>query len=261
MSTKAERDLTRSGYKRALADQWREDLPPEDSAPPPRMLPIPEDWGVTRDEASDLLRRQMCPACGEGPWKSPLNHASRKHGIDRFTMRDICGLTTTETVAAPELSEVFRANNLGRDMTAVTEAAVRKRGKGRQRWTSAAREKQVANLGEVTAEMSRAALVKAHSPEAVAKRSETVRKRWETATPEERQAVVDRLKNGTRRDGTRRLATPEELSAQAEAIWDRRGRKPCGTRAAYRRGCRCVECVAANREHKRAEYRAKKERT
>lgn len=41
----------------------------------------------------------MGPVCGRGPWKSPLNHVALKHGIDKFTMRDICGLKVKESVA------------------------------------------------------------------------------------------------------------------------------------------------------------------
>lgn len=37
-------------------------------------------------------------------------------------------------------------------------------------------------------------------------------------------------------------------------------KSPCGTNAAYRRGCRCDLCVTAAKEHNRAEYRNNPER-
>jgi hypothetical protein len=37
--------------------------------------------------------------------------------------------------------------------------------------------------------------------------------------------------------------------------------QPCGTRAAYRRGCHCSQCVEANRAYFRALYRAKRATT
>lgn len=67
----------------------------------------PDDWGVTADEAAALLARQICPICGKGPWVSPLNHVARKHGIDRLTMRDICGLSMRDKVTDQSIRKIF----------------------------------------------------------------------------------------------------------------------------------------------------------
>lgn len=90
---------------------WRPEIPPEDTAPGLRLpVPDPNDWGVTPEGARDLLLRQTCPICGEGPWQSVLNHVSRKHAIRRQIMRDVCLLSTRDKVTDGELREKFRAN-------------------------------------------------------------------------------------------------------------------------------------------------------
>jgi hypothetical protein len=70
-----------------------------------------ESWGVTVDEAQAMLRDQMCPVCGMGPWKSPLHHASHAHGIDGNTMRDICGLSMRDKVTDPEVGAAWTDNS------------------------------------------------------------------------------------------------------------------------------------------------------
>jgi hypothetical protein len=218
------------GYQRTKAEVWREDIPPEDTAPIPTDPVDLAAWGVTPAQARDMLVRQMCPLCGEGPWKSPLNHVARKHGVDRHAMRDACHLTTNAVVAAPELSAKFREIGKRRDMTAITEAGRQPRRK--YRMTTAGKRALAENLADVTPEQSKAALVHAKSPEAQAKRSATLRAKWEAATPEERGAWGARV--GGDRDHMDRMRSARRL-------------QPCGTVAAYKRGCRCDACRDAKR--------------
>lgn len=82
--------------------------------------PSVESWGVTVDEAREMLRLQMCPICCTGPWKSPLNHVARAHGVDRLTMRDICGLSMRDKVTDPEASAAWSEN--GKKMADVLAA-------------------------------------------------------------------------------------------------------------------------------------------
>jgi hypothetical protein len=126
------------GPKRTRAELWT-DIPPEDTAPDAPRVDV-EAWVVPIDQASDHLARQMCPVCGEGPWKSPLNHAARKHGIDRFTMRDVCGLTMRTSVVDPALSAVFAER--GKAMPPASNPGPRKK----QRWTTAGRAKNAEAL-------------------------------------------------------------------------------------------------------------------
>lgn len=223
--------------KRTNAQMWREEATPEDSAPAPRD---PEadlaEWGVTIDEARRMLERQVCPICGEGPWQSPLNHVARKHGIDRFTMRNICGITTTTKVADPELSERFSERGRNADLTHLRDAA---RSRKKQRWTRAGLAKNAATIAEQNerpgaAEQREKALQLARTPEARTKRSRSMRIKWDNAPDSARAAVRDRL-----------ARTPEQLSEQSRSAWERRGLQPCGTVASYKRGCRCDECKAA----------------
>lgn len=224
--------------KAAKAQEWRPEESPFDTAPPPPPPRLnPADWGVTVDEARDMLSRQMCPACGEGPWKSPLNHASRKHGFDRFSMRDACGLTLDESVLDPALAERFIERGKRRDMSAVNHKG---KARKRQRWTGAGRRATAANLEGVTAEQSRAALARTRTPEAQARRSATLRGKWAAATPEQRAEW-----------GARVGGDQEHMDKMRRALWEKRGLQPCGTVAAYKRGCRCDACRDAKRASRR----------
>jgi len=54
------------------------------------------------------------------------------------------------------------------------------------------------------------------------------------------------------------VLTAEELTARSMQTWDTRGRQPCGTRASYRRGCRCNSCIEANRAYDTAKSRLRR---
>lgn len=188
--------------------------------------PDPEQWGVSPTEARELLLQQMCPVCGRGPWKSPLNHAALKHGLDKFTMRDICELKVKESVADPEFSAFHSARAIAMDMTPLHEA--HKKGHGKYRVTRAGRRRKA----EGSAENLDTARSKAYTPEALKKRSDSFKQTWAAKTPEEQQATFDRLYEARR---------PNFF--------------PCGTVAAYGRGCRCDRCRGAHTEYRRARRR------
>jgi hypothetical protein len=185
----------------------------------------PLEWGVSPAEARSLLLDQMCPVCGRGPWKSPLNHVALKHGIDKFTMRDICELTVKESVADAELSAAARERASAQDKTALHEA--HKKGHGKYRVTRAGA-KRKATAGADMAEL-RALSV---TPEALAKRSASMKQTLAAQSPEAKQATLDRLYEAKKP-----------------------GFRPCGTEAAYGRGCRCDLCRAAHTEYRRARRR------
>lgn len=220
-------------YKREAAGVWREEAPPEDTAPIRDRVDV-ASWATPPRLAAAALADQVCPICGEGPWKSPLNHVARKHGIDRHTMRDTCGLTTRAVVADPDLSERFRQNGLGRDMSAATEAGRRSRRK--YRMTEAGKRNLTDSLSGVTPDQLRANLKLAHSQAAEAKRAATLRAKWADATPEERAAWGRRV--GGDREHMDRMRAARKL-------------QPCGTVAAYKRGCRCEACRGAKRASRR----------
>lgn len=109
---KAGEHVGSNGFKRTAAQVWRPTAPAEDTSPhaTPKPADLLESWGVSQTEALALINDRICPVCGEGPWKSPLNHASRKHGIDSFALRDACGLTTHDKVTDPETSAQWSAH-------------------------------------------------------------------------------------------------------------------------------------------------------
>ncbi len=182
---------------------------------------------MSPEEARNLLLDQMCPVCGRGPWKSPLNHVALKHGIDKFTMRDICELAVKESVAAPDLSAASRERATAQDKTALHEA--HKKGHGKYRVTRAGARGKAA--GAVGADMEALRALSA-TPEALAKRSASLKRTLAAKSPEEKQANLDRLYEAKR---------PHF--------------RPCGTVAAYGRGCRCDLCRAAHTEYRRARRR------
>lgn len=185
--------------------------------------PDPEKWGVSPTEARELLLRQMCPICGRGPWKSPLNHAALKHGLDKFTMRDICELKVKESVADPAMRAAYSARAKAMDLSPLHEA--HRKGHGKYRVTRAGKRRK----GERSPEKLAAARAKAYTPEALQKRSESWHRTWEAKTPEEQQAILDRL-----------------YEAKKPNFF------PCGTTASYGRGCRCDLCRTAHTEYRRS---------
>lgn len=154
----------RAPLLRSESEEWREEIPPEDSAP--SWAPEPLDtasWGVTQEQAQEMLRRQVCPVCGEGPWKSPLIHASKRHGINKRTMREACGMTLVDSVADPELSQRFseRMRESGFD------GSITVRGKRpKYRTTAAGRAATAANFRAVSDATRRANLEKARAAQA-----------------------------------------------------------------------------------------------
>lgn len=79
----------------------------------PLLLPPTDDPKVLADRARQI-RAGWCPACGCGPFQVVLNHAARKHGILRHNMRDLCGLTYSESVCDPEVSAAARKRWMAR---------------------------------------------------------------------------------------------------------------------------------------------------
>ena len=184
---KVVRDLTQRGWERSLAQVWNADPPLGDTAPPNPLPPKPslEAWGVTKDEASALLRSHICPACGQGPWRMVLNHAAKKHGIDSFVMRDLCGLTTVEVLVPPDLSarysENAKTNGEGRDFAAIS--AMRS---GLRRFTMAGLEHNTAHLAAWEAE----------DPERAQAAREASAKLTKTAKAQAKRSATFRVKAG-----------------------------------------------------------------
>ncbi|MFF0597871.1 hypothetical protein [Streptomyces antibioticus] len=85
------------------------------------------------------IKAQLCPICGRGPYKVVAVHTNKIHGIDKWELREMAGLTTQDTICAPEHSSRARDNAMRNKLH---EKPSRSRnGRRPQRWTSAGREK------------------------------------------------------------------------------------------------------------------------
>lgn len=75
-----------------------------------------------------VMRRHIevcsCPYCGAGPFKSLASHTNRAHGIDRFELRRLAGMSTHDSIASPELSRRMRSIAHERDLPSIGRTAV-----------------------------------------------------------------------------------------------------------------------------------------
>jgi len=149
MTTEAHevRALTRRGHAKEVAGVWRPEETPFDTAPanPAPDSLDPSAWGRSASESAAMLRRAVCPICGEGPWGSPLNHVSKKHGIRTRDMREACGLTTVERLTSDQVHATYAGRPQVFDGTEAA-AASRARQGGPRSFTKAGRAAVVGNL-------------------------------------------------------------------------------------------------------------------
>lgn len=205
-----------------------------------RALPV-ELWSIPASEAADALRRGTCPICGDGPWDSVLNHASRQHAWRGRDMREACGVTTTERFTSDSAHEAYAANGVrnARDGRMATLHA--RRGSGR-RFTTAGRRAVSDNLGawaerdpEGAAEQRGRLAERARDPERLARLHDGARA-WHRDNP---------LDGDAKARFAELMARPDVVARREAAVRARLA--PCGTVAAYKRGCRCEDCRNAKR--------------
>lgn len=98
--------------------------------------------------ATDTVRRaidaQMCPFCERGPFKMLPVHTNKVHGVDKWELRDLAGLTTNDPLCSPEARDAMRAKASAEAVTRATAAA--RDSRRPQRWTQAGRAKNRATL-------------------------------------------------------------------------------------------------------------------
>jgi len=99
------------------------------------------------------IEAQTCPFCGKGPFKSLVQHTGKGHGVDKWELRDLAGLTSSDPISSPELraqmAERYAINTglqSGRKRN-YDSTAKRKQGKDRN-LTVAGRKHLVSNLQE-----------------------------------------------------------------------------------------------------------------
>lgn len=67
-----------------------------------------EDW-------LDAVERGLCPVCGAGPYGIVATHVNKAHGIDRFQLKDILGVTYRTPLCDPLTSAKMSQSTKGRD--------------------------------------------------------------------------------------------------------------------------------------------------
>ncbi|MEU3160025.1 hypothetical protein ABZ753_21580 [Streptomyces griseoincarnatus] len=128
----------------------------------------------TREQVRAGIEAQMCPWCGNGPFKILALHTTRLHGVDRFQLRDLAGLTYSTSICAPEVAEERReiVRRSGRVLVSP--------GRGvKRRLSEAAKETARRKLEAARSdEQRRAATAAAQTPEARAKQAAALRQNW-----------------------------------------------------------------------------------
>lgn len=184
----------------------------------------------------------ICPECGAGPFKSMPGHASRVCGISRVEMRRRAQLPASASISSPECSaeasERAKASGSVRALSGYVESI-----KGvsisrelpdysRKRISDNARKvNDSLSPAERSARMSN--LSKSQAP-ASRKLQANSLSEWHKANP---------LRPEDRALRAAAMQTPEAAARRAATL--RAKRKPCGTTAAYKRGCRCDRCKRA----------------
>lgn len=191
------------------------------------------------------VERCVCPFCGAGPFKSVAMHTNQAHGINRHKLRELGGFTTQESIAAPEYSRrrAKQAREAGsvKSMAGYVESL---KGKPKPiKLTDAGKAKisrtVKATNGRLTAaERSTRAreMSNGQSPEARAAQGRSLSE-WHAANPMSQEARKKAVS----------LLQSKEAQAKRRAAMDAK-LQPCGTVAAYKRGCRCGPCREAKRK-------------
>lgn len=128
----------------------------------------------TREQIQAGIEAQICPWCDAGPFKILASHTTRLHGVDRFQLRDLAGLTYSASVCAPEVADERReiVRRSGRVLVSP--------GKGIKRNLSeAAKEIARRKLADARSEEQRlAATAASQTPQARAKQGASLRRSW-----------------------------------------------------------------------------------
>jgi hypothetical protein len=69
---------------------------------------ICETCGSTAVPAREMILAGRCPICRAGPFRVPLSHVTRRHGLGRDAARRLFGLAREERACDPEHSERHR---------------------------------------------------------------------------------------------------------------------------------------------------------
>lgn len=120
----------------------------------------------------EFITAQICPWCGEGPYKVLAGHTSPTHGVDRFELREMAGLMKYEPICDPQISEEWSRMRAGRRPT---EEALKRARSAPRRLSAAGKASARARLAAVASPEQRQAATAA----AMAKRAERDAEKYE----------------------------------------------------------------------------------
>ncbi len=137
----------RRGYRDAHPDDLRRaDLGQRSPAAQYASITPP-----SRDALLRSIEAQRCPWCGRGPFKMLPVHTNKAHGVDKWELRELAGLSTSDSLVSEEVRDALRAAALRNgNVQRAIEASRVKRGPRRQ--TTAGRQRNVASLQNWEAE-------------------------------------------------------------------------------------------------------------
>lgn len=192
----------------------------------------------------------ICPICGAGPFKSMPMHASRVHGLDRHEMRRRAEIPVSGSITSPELAAASAERAKEREaVTALSGYVEEIRGKSIKREIPDYSRRNISeNLSSYNRSMTpeeRSQRSKSQSRESRQKQAAALAE-WHKrnpATPEKKAELAAAL------------MSPKAVAARERTAQKRR--QPCGTRAAYKRGCRCAPCRSAKSKYAKEQYQAK----
>lgn len=191
---------------------------------------------------------QTCPFCGAGPFKMLPVHTNKKHGVDKWELRELAGYSTRDPLCSDEALAAMRdAYDPARGNQARAAAAA-KTGRRTQRWTSAGLAKNRASLIEWEAANPEAALVvrrraaRGQTPDARRRQADSLRKFYE-----------ENPDRATERSA--RMRDPAQRARMTAGLTAWRAKQPLpehGSVRRYRRGCRCEPCREAKRQYRKS---------
>lgn len=202
-----------------------------------------------RDRYRKAIETQICPECGKGPYKSLPMHMYRAHDIDRFEFRNRAEVSQNTSITSPELSAQARERAIKRD----AGKHVLKYSKSIKGKTGIKRDIPEHSLKRVTQNIKeyRESMSDDEYREHAIRAS---RSRTEEHYRKHSEAMKEWHKNNPMSDEHKAKLRAAAHSPATKAKRDdanRRRRQPCGTVAAYKRGCRCEPCRSAKKEYRK----------
>ncbi len=108
----------------------------------------------SKEAVRAAIAEGKCPFCGSGPWKMLPVHTNKKHGVDKWQLRDLAGLTTSDALCDSDTLGKMSARNqrTSEEMAAISAMGSGSRAVADRRWTRAGRDSRGKHLRQWIAE-------------------------------------------------------------------------------------------------------------